>query len=119
MALSQPPVTSLVEAAAAQSFRELGSQLQDALGSIETAREMVVGSFEVLMAQTAQRTNDVMRVLTVTSVALLPPSLVAALASTQWQLGVYGSRVAFAAFVVALASMVAVVVVVARRRHWL
>jgi len=37
----------------------------------------VVGAFDVFMAQTAQRTNNVMRVLTIVSLTLLPATLIA------------------------------------------
>ena len=35
------------------------------------ARDAIVGSFDVLIARTGHRTNDIMKVLTLTSVILL------------------------------------------------
>jgi Mg2+ and Co2+ transporter CorA len=39
----------------------------------------VVGAFDVFMTQTAQRTTNVMRVLTIVSLTLLPATLIAAI----------------------------------------
>ena len=38
---------------------------------------MLLGSFDILMSRTGQRTNDVMKVLTIASVVILPSTLIA------------------------------------------
>jgi Mg2+ and Co2+ transporter CorA len=43
----------------------------------ENAREMVIGTFQVYATRTAQRTNDVVQVLTVLSAVLLPAVVIA------------------------------------------
>ena len=52
-------------------------RLERALEAITNARDMLIGTFDVHMTRTAQRTNDVMRVLTLASVMLLPSVVLA------------------------------------------
>ena len=49
----------------------------DAMAAVESARDLVLGSFNVYATRTAQRTNDTMKVLTLVTVLLLPGSLIA------------------------------------------
>ena len=46
---------------------------------MENSRDLLLGSFEVFMTRTAQRTNDTMKVLALATVLLLPGSLIAGL----------------------------------------
>jgi magnesium transporter len=62
---------------AAGDFALLGERVEQAVQAAEGAREMIVGAFDLYMTRTAQRTNDVMKVLTVISALLLPASLLA------------------------------------------
>ena len=62
---------------AAADFALLSERVEQAIQSTESAREMIVGAFDLYMTRTAQRTNDVMKVLTVISALLLPASLIA------------------------------------------
>ena len=80
---------------------------------------MLIGTFDVYMTRTAQRTNDIVRVLTWTSVILLPAVVLAGhhghelqgrdLRATQLFWGVIGFMVATAV----------VTLLVARWRGWL
>ena len=60
-------------------FAQLPGRFDSALASVEAARELVMSSFDVLMTRTAQRTNEVMRVLTLVTVLALPATVVAGL----------------------------------------
>ena len=53
-------------------------RLDTTLAAVETARDLLVGTFDIVMAREAQRTNDTVKVLTVLSAVLLPANLVAA-----------------------------------------
>jgi len=66
---------------------------------------MIIRSFEVDMTVTAHRTNEVMRVLTVTSVLLLPPTLIAAVFGMSFRLGVFESTLGFALVVAAMVAV--------------
>jgi Mg2+ and Co2+ transporter CorA len=58
-------------------FERLTELLERALQSMEVTREMIVGSFEIYTTWTAHGANKVMKLLTVVSVTLLPPTLLA------------------------------------------
>ena len=63
----------------APAFKTVSERFDAAIGAVEDSREVLIGSFEVYMTRTAQRTNDVMKVLALATVLLLPGSLVAGL----------------------------------------
>lgn len=75
--LAHPSFDVISGSSAAAEFSVIVDRLETALQTIDTTREMVVGSFDVLMTRTAQRTNDIMRVLTMVSVVLLPATVIA------------------------------------------
>jgi magnesium transporter len=58
-------------------FLPVAGRFEGALASVESTRELVLSSFDVLMTRTAQRTNDVMRVLTLATVLALPATITA------------------------------------------
>jgi len=61
------------------AFNAVADRFTLALGAVEASRDVVLGSFDVYMTRTAQRTNEVMKVLTLATVLLLPGSMIAAL----------------------------------------
>jgi magnesium transporter len=63
----------------AAAFNAVAERFESAIGAVEDSREVLIGSFDVYMTRTAQRTNDVMKVLALATVLLLPGSLVAGL----------------------------------------
>lgn len=62
---------------AAREFGILADRLEMAVQAVHATRETVVGAFDVLMTQTAQRTNNDLRVLTTVSLTLPPATVVA------------------------------------------
>ena len=64
-------------------------RLERATGAIANVRELLIGTFDVHMTRTAQRTNDIMRVLTWTSVILLPAVVVAGIMGMNFQVGLF------------------------------
>ena len=60
-------------------FQALSDRFESALSSVEQSRDLLIGSFDIFMTRTAQRTNDVMKVLALATVLLLPGSLIAGL----------------------------------------
>ena len=53
------------------------------------AREAIVGSFDVLIARGGHRTNEIMKVLTLTSVILLPGALIAGVMGMNFKVGLF------------------------------
>ncbi|HYK96645.1 MAG TPA: CorA family divalent cation transporter [Candidatus Dormibacteraeota bacterium] len=56
-------------------FAQISDRYSAVLASLEGTRDAAVASFDILMTRTAQRTNDVVRVLTVATVMAIPASL--------------------------------------------
>jgi magnesium transporter len=75
--LAHPSFDVISGSSAAAEFEVLADRLEVALLTVDSTREMIFGSFDVLMSRTAQRTNDIMRVLTIVSVSLLPMTVIA------------------------------------------
>src|SRR4051794_22804567 len=70
---------AIAETHAAGRFQLVAERFDRAVDAVENARDQVVGAFDVHLARTAQRTNDIVKILTIVSAVLLPGSLVAAL----------------------------------------
>jgi magnesium transporter len=61
----------------APRFVGLSDRFEGAVGAIDTAREALLGTFDISMSRTAQRTNEVMKALTIITVLLLPTVVIA------------------------------------------
>lgn len=66
-----------ISTADAGVFAPVAGRFEGLLGSIESIREGVLGSFDILMTRTSQRTNDVMRTLTLVTVMAVPATITA------------------------------------------
>jgi magnesium transporter len=75
--LSRPSFARGVSPDNVEVFLPVSARFDAALASVESSRELVVSSFDVLMTRTAQRTNDVMRALTLITVLGLPATITA------------------------------------------
>src|SRR4051812_4701525 len=97
----------------------LAERFQLAVDAVENARELLVGSFEILMTRTGQRTNDVMRVLTVISAVLLPSVVLAGIMGMNFQVGLFDTASNFYVVLIAMVVLSALIIAVARWRRWL
>jgi magnesium/cobalt transport protein CorA len=103
----------------AEHFRLLLERLQHAIDSAENARDMLLGSFDVFMTQTDQRTNQVMKLLTVVTATALPATVIAGIMGMSVRSSIYASSVAFWVALGLIAASMIVVLVLARRRRWI
>jgi magnesium transporter len=98
----------------------LNGRFEGAIGAVEDSREALLGSFDVFMSRTAQRTNEVMKVLTLTTVLLLPGSMIAGLLGMNVIVPLNkDDPVSFWIVVVAIAVLAIAIIAVARARRWL
>jgi magnesium/cobalt transport protein CorA len=118
-ALSRPDLTAFADTASGEHFRALAERLERALDAVETARQLVLGSFDIHMTRTAQRTNDVMKVLTVVSVMLLPGSLLAGVLGMNFPAEFFEEAGLFWVALAAIVAIAAVTFGVAKHRGWL
>jgi magnesium transporter len=111
---------SIAETHAAGRFQLVADRFDRAVDAIENARDQVVGAFDIHLARTALRTNDIVKVLTIVSAVLLPGALLAALLSMNIPPPVPTSDVTvFWLTVGAIAAFATLVLAVARRAAWL
>jgi magnesium transporter len=117
--LGDPDLTSLGSEESAGRFQALLGRLERAVDGAEVARQMVGGSFEILMTKTSQRTNDIMKVLTLVSAALLPSSVLAGVLGMNFKLPFFEHGDLFWVAVAVMASLMLGTVFLAWRRNWL
>ncbi len=119
--LAQPGIEQLVEDEAGRdALRAVGTRFDAAIAAVEDSREALIGSFDVFMTRTAQRTNDIMKILAVTTVLLLPGSLIAGLLGMNVSVPLdKDSAMSFWLVVGGVVVLAVLIVVVARARRWL
>jgi magnesium transporter len=93
--------------------------LERATSSISQVREMLIGVFDVHMTRTAQRTNDIMRVLTLASVILLPAVVLAGIMGMNFRVFFFDDPNVFWIVIGAMVAMAVTTLLVARWRGWL
>ena len=120
-ALQRPDIATVFGETQSDSvFPSLWSQMERAVDSIDNARELVLGSFEMYSAQMAQRTNDVMRTLTVVTVLLLPVSTIASILGMNFETHFFHSKDAgFWTTLTIMCSLVSLGAFTAYRRGWI
>jgi magnesium transporter len=118
--LARPDFMATEHPAARPHFEALNVHYERAEDELETARDLVVGSFDLLATRAAQKTNDTMRALTFVTVLMGSLALVAGVLGMNFEVPFFESGTR--GFVIALGSMVAfslVSLVVAFRRGWI
>ena len=68
-----------ISSADSEVFLPVARRFEGALVSVESTRAAVVGSFDIVMTRTAQRTTNVMQTLTLATVMALPATVTAGL----------------------------------------
>ena len=104
----------------AAALSDVAGRYADAMAAVDGARELVLGSFNIFMTRTAQRTNDVMKVLTLVTVLLLPGSLIAGLLGMNVTVPLSkDDPMSFWLVVAGVAMLAGLITLVAVRRGWL
>jgi magnesium transporter len=104
------------EVTALQEALELGDENAQRL--LES-KESTFGSFDLLVARIGQRTNDIVKVLTLVTVVLLPATVLAGIMGMNFQVGLFDDVWLFWVVIVAMLSIAALVLSVARSRRWI
>lgn len=119
VALSHPELERLTSKESAERYRELLARFESTLASARDAREAVMGSFDVLIASSGHRTNELMKVFTLATVILLPGTLVAALMGMNFKEPLFEHPNGFWVVVAATVAFAAITVSAAKRRRWI
>jgi magnesium transporter len=118
-ALTHPELEALGNDASGERFQSLLRRFEATVQEARDARESIVGSFDVLIARTGHRTNDIMKVLTLTSVILLPGALIAGVMGMNFKVGFFESTWLFYIVVGGILAIAAVTVGAAKLRDWI
>ena len=118
-ALTHPDLQALGSDGSAERFQSLLGRFETTVQEARDARESIVGSFDVLIARTGHRTNDIMKVLTLASVTLLPGAVIAGVMGMNFQVGLFAMTWVFYVVLALMAAVAILTVGVAKLRGWL
>jgi magnesium/cobalt transport protein CorA len=119
VALAHPELDALSTERSAEKFAALESRLTQALEAARESKESTFGSFDLLVARIGQRTNDIMKVLTLVTVVLLPSTVLAGIMGMNFQVGLFDAVWVFWVVLAAMLGIALVVLSVARSRRWI
>lgn len=94
-------------------------RLERAIDGVENARELLVGSFDLYLGRASQRTNDVMKVLTIVSSIALPGIVLAGIMGMNFQLEFFDTGTNFYLVLAVMVAFAVGILVVAKWRDWL
>jgi magnesium transporter len=116
VALAHPELDALSTEDSAEKFALLESRLTQALDAARETKESTFGSFDLLVARIGQRTNDIMKVLTLVTVILLPATVLAGIMGMNFKVGLFDMAWMFWAVIAAMFGIAVLVLSVARNR---
>ena len=103
-----------------EAFHALAVRFDDALQSVDDSRDGLLGSFDIFMTRTGQRTNEIMKILALATVLLLPGSLIAGLLGMNVTVPLdKDDPMSFWLVLGMIALLAAVVLIGARVRRWI
>jgi magnesium transporter len=117
--LTRPDFLPKLNEAEERALDDAGRRLERALDAIADAREMLIGTFDVHMTRTAQRTNDVMKTLTLATVILLPSVVLAGVMGMNFKVSFFENPELFWVVLAIMAALAIGTFVAARWRGWL
>jgi Mg2+ and Co2+ transporter CorA len=119
VSLSHPELDSLSSEESAQRFAELERRVTHALDAAREAKESTFGSFDLLVTRIGQRTNDIMKVLTLVTVILLPATVLGGIMGMNFQVGLFDQAWVFWVVIAVMLGIAVVVLSLARARNWI
>lgn len=102
-----------------QPWPGLVDRLHQTMVATENARDLLLGSFDVLMARTGQRSNQAIQTLTVLSAILLPASLLAGIMGMNFDLPFFDAPGGFAIVIGVMVGVALAILAVARAKRWI
>ena len=117
--LTRPDFLPSLDEAESRALADAGKRLERAIDAVANAREMLIGTFDVHMTRTAQRTNEVMKVLTLASVILLPSAVIAGVMGMNFKVALFDDANNFFLVIGAMLILAAGTLAIARWRRWL
>jgi magnesium transporter len=119
VALTHPELEALGDNASGERFVSLLKRFESTVQEARDAREAIVGSFDVLIARTGHRTNGIMKVLTLTSVILLPGALIAGVMGMNFKVSLFTDTWLFYVVVAVIVLIAPLTLGFAKIRQWI
>ena len=119
ISLQHPELDALSTEDSAQRFVNLERRVTQALEAARDTKESTFGTFDLLVARIGQRTNDIMKVLTLGTVILLPATVLAGIMGMNFKVGLFGQAWLFWAVIAIMLLVAALVLATARVREWI
>jgi magnesium transporter len=115
--LERPDVTQTSDLGA--TWPGIAQRLERAIDGVENARELLVGSFDLYLGRASQRTNDVMKILTLVSAIALPGIVLAGVMGMNFKLPFFDDATNFFVVVGVMVAFAVAILGVARWRSWI
>ena len=119
LSLAHPELDTHSSEESAERFLELERRLTQALEAARDAKESTLGSFDVLNARTTDRTNEIMKVLTLVTVILLPATVLGGIMGMNFDVGLFGVAWIFWLVIATMVGIAVLVLLTARKRRWI
>lgn len=119
LALTRPELAMIASSSSADRFTVLRARLEDIVQAARDSRDSIVGSFEVLITLTEHQTNEIMKVLTLTSVLLLPGALIAGVMGMNFEVGLFDEAGYFWIVVALIVALIVLTLATAKTRKWI
>jgi magnesium transporter len=102
-----------------QPWPVLVDRLEGAIAAVDSLRDALIGTYDIHMARSAQRTSDVMKALTIVSSVLLPAVVVAGVMGMNFRIPFFENEANFFLVIGVMLLFAAVVLGFARWRRWI
>jgi magnesium transporter len=119
VSLTHPELEALGDHRSSERYQSLLARFESTVQEARDAREAIVGSFDVLIARGGHRTNEIMKVLTLTSVILLPGALLAGVMGMNFKVGLFDHPMLFWVVLALIAAIAPVAIGFAKLRDWI
>ncbi len=119
LALAHPELEALGDEDSARRFELLVDRYEQTLEGARDVRESIYGSFDVLIARTGHRTNEIVKVLTLASVIFLPGALIAGIMGMNFKPSLFNHPMLFWVTIAVIISIAVVTIVAAKKRDWI
>jgi magnesium transporter len=117
--LRHPELDALSTEASGQRFAELETRVAQALEAARDTKDSIFGSFDLLVARIGQRTNDIMKILTLGTVILLPATVLAGVMGMNFKVGLFDYSWLFWVVIGLMLVIAVFVLAAARTREWI
>ncbi len=119
VALTVPELKAIGDGDSAERFESLLTRFETTMQEARDTREATVGSFDVLLARGGQRTNEIMKVLTLASVILLPGALIAGVMGMNFKVGLFEEPMLFWVVIAVIVAVAPLTLATAKLRSWI